>query len=63
MYPRRVVCLTEDTTETLCLLGEGDRVVGVSGYPVRPREMRRTTEYEAGRLHCPRYLTARDCRN
>jgi iron complex transport system substrate-binding protein len=36
MYPRRIVCLTEETTETLYLLGEGDRVVGVSGYTVRP---------------------------
>jgi iron complex transport system substrate-binding protein len=35
-YPARIVCLTEETTETLYLLGEGDRVVGVSGYTVRP---------------------------
>lgn len=40
MYPRRIVCLTEETTETLYLLGEGDRVVGVSGYTVRPPEAR-----------------------
>jgi iron complex transport system substrate-binding protein len=40
-YPRRIVCLTEETTETLYLLGEGDRVVGVSGYTVRPPEARR----------------------
>ena len=39
-YPSRIVCLTEETTETLYLLGEGDRVVGVSGYTVRPREAR-----------------------
>jgi iron complex transport system substrate-binding protein len=39
-YPRRLVCLTEETTETLYLLGEGDRVVGVSGYTVRPPEAR-----------------------
>jgi iron complex transport system substrate-binding protein len=39
-YPRRIVCLTEETTETLYLLGEGDRVVGVSGYTVRPPEAR-----------------------
>ena len=38
--PHRVVCLTEETTETLYLLGEGDRVVGVSGYTVRPPEAR-----------------------
>jgi len=40
-YPQRIVCLTEETTETLYLLGEGDRVVGVSGYTVRPPEARR----------------------
>ena len=40
-FPHRIVCLTEETTETLYLLGEGDRVVGVSGYTVRPPEARR----------------------
>jgi iron complex transport system substrate-binding protein len=39
-YPQRIVCLTEETTETLYMLGEGDRVVGVSGYTVRPPEAR-----------------------
>ena len=39
-YPERIVCLTEETTETLYLLREGDRVVGVSGYTVRPPEAR-----------------------
>ena len=39
-YPSRIVCLTEETTETLYLLGEGDRVVGVSAYTVRPPEAR-----------------------
>ena len=39
-YPQRIVCLTEETTETLYLLGEGHRVVGVSGYTVRPPEAR-----------------------
>jgi iron complex transport system substrate-binding protein len=39
-YPQRIVCLTEEPTETLYLLGEGDRVVGVSGYTVRPPEAR-----------------------
>lgn len=39
-YPSRIVCLTEETTETLYLLGEGDRVAGVSGYTVRPPEAR-----------------------
>jgi iron complex transport system substrate-binding protein len=40
MYPERIICLTEETTETLYLLGEGDRVVGISGYTVRPPEAR-----------------------
>jgi iron complex transport system substrate-binding protein len=39
-YPERIVCLTEETTETLYLLGAGDRIVGVSGYTVRPPEAR-----------------------
>lgn len=39
-YPERIVCLTEETTETLYLLGEGHRVVGISGYTVRPPEAR-----------------------
>jgi iron complex transport system substrate-binding protein len=39
-YPQRIVCLTEETTETLYLLGQGHRVVGVSGYTVRPPEAR-----------------------
>jgi iron complex transport system substrate-binding protein len=39
-YPSRIVCLTEETTETLYMLGEGERVVGVSAYTVRPPEAR-----------------------
>lgn len=39
-YPERIVCLTEETTETLYLLGEGHRVVGISGYTLRPAEAR-----------------------
>ena len=39
-YPSRIVCLTEETTETLYLLGEGHRVVGISGYTLRPPEAR-----------------------
>jgi iron complex transport system substrate-binding protein len=46
-YPSRIVCLTEETTETLYLLGEGDRVVGVSGYTVRPPEARRKPRVSA----------------
>jgi iron complex transport system substrate-binding protein len=39
-FPRRIVCLTDETTETLYLLGEQDRIVGVSGYSTRPPEVR-----------------------
>src|ERR1700744_2785113 len=39
--PRRIVCLTEETVETLYLLGEQDRIVGVSGFAVRPPQVRR----------------------
>ena len=39
--PRRIVCLTEETVETLYLLGEEARIVGVSGYAVRPPRVRR----------------------
>jgi iron complex transport system substrate-binding protein len=38
---RRLVCLTEETVETLYLLGEQHRIVGVSGYAVRPPQVRR----------------------
>jgi iron complex transport system substrate-binding protein len=46
-YPQRIVCLTEETTETLYLLGQGDRVVGVSGYTVRPVEARQKPKISA----------------
>lgn len=39
--PERIVCLTEETVETLYLLGAEDRIVGVSGYAVRPPRVRR----------------------
>jgi len=39
--PERIVCLTEETTETLYLLGEQDRIAGISGYTVRPPEARK----------------------
>jgi iron complex transport system substrate-binding protein len=38
--PSRIVCLTEETTEWLYLLGEEQRIVGISGYTVRPRRAR-----------------------
>ena len=40
-YPRRIVCLTEETTETLYLLGEDERIVGISGFTVRPPRARK----------------------
>ena len=46
-YPSRIVCLTEETTETLYLLGQGDRIVGVSGYTVRPPEAREKPKISA----------------
>src|SRR5690242_21345378 len=39
--PERIVCLTEETVETLYLLGEERRIVGISGYTVRPPQARR----------------------
>jgi iron complex transport system substrate-binding protein len=38
--PQRIVCLTEETTEWLYLLGEEARIVGISGYTVRPKRAR-----------------------
>jgi len=38
--PERIVCLTEETVETLYLLGQEDRIVGVTGYAVRPKRVR-----------------------
>ena len=46
-YPQRIVCLTEETTETLYLLGQGHRVAGVSGYTVRPPEARQKPKVSA----------------
>src|SRR5256714_14113022 len=46
-FPTRIVCLTEETTETLYLLGQGDRIVGVSGYTVRPPEAREKPKISA----------------
>jgi iron complex transport system substrate-binding protein len=46
-FPSRIVCLTEETTETLYLLGQGDRIVGVSGYTVRPPEARQKPKISA----------------
>jgi iron complex transport system substrate-binding protein len=46
-YPQRVVCLTAETVEICYALGAGDRVVGVSGYAVRPPEARRKPKVSA----------------
>ena len=40
LFPQRIVCLTEETTEWLYMLGEESRIVGISGYTVRPRRAR-----------------------
>lgn len=40
LYPQRIVCLTEETTEWLYLLGEEARIAGISGYTVRPPRAR-----------------------
>jgi iron complex transport system substrate-binding protein len=52
--PRRIVCLTEETTETLYLLGEEHRIVGISGFTVRPprarKEKPRVSAYTSARI-------------
>jgi iron complex transport system substrate-binding protein len=40
-YPHRIVCLTEEPTEVLYALGEQERIVGISGFTVRPAQARR----------------------
>ena len=40
-FPQRIVCLTEEPTETLYLLGEQDRIIGISGFTVRPVQARK----------------------
>lgn len=47
MGPKRIVCLTEETTETLYLLGEQDRIAGVSGYTCRPAIARQKPKVSA----------------
>jgi len=46
-FPQRIVCLTEETTEVLYLLGEESRIVGVSGFTARPPEARRKPKVSA----------------
>src|SRR5260370_24250531 len=45
--PQRIICLTEETTETLYLLGEDERIVGISGYTCRPKEARQNPKVSA----------------
>jgi len=40
-FPKRIICLTEEPVETLYLLGEQERIVGVSGFAVRPPQVRK----------------------
>jgi iron complex transport system substrate-binding protein len=52
--PRRIVCLTEETTEVLYLLGEEERIVGVSGFTCRPKEARqkpRVSAFTSAKIH------------
>lgn len=58
--PRRIVCLTEETTETLYLLGEGDRVVGVSAYTERPVEAKEKPAISAFVTACHDKIVALD---
>jgi iron complex transport system substrate-binding protein len=59
-YPARIVCLSAETTETLYLLGEQHRIVGISGFTARPREARREKpripSTGTARLECIRAL-------
>lgn len=60
MPPQRIVCLTAETTEIAFAVGAGDRVVGVSGYAVRPPEARRKPKVAAFQTaHVPRILALR----
>src|SRR5690349_4011305 len=45
--PQRIVCLTEETTEILYLLGEDERIVGISGFTCRPKEARQKPKVSA----------------
>lgn len=47
VWPRRIICLTAETTEIIFALGAGDRIVGISGYTTRPPEARRKEKVAA----------------
>ena len=40
-YPERIICLTEETTELLYLLGQEHRIIGISGFTKRPKRARK----------------------
>lgn len=54
-FPQRIICLTEESTETLYLLGEQDRIVGISGFTVRPPQARKekpkVSAFTSAKLH------------
>src|SRR5262245_11801853 len=54
-FPDRIVCLTEETTETLYLLGEDWRIVGISGFTVRPararKEKPKVSAFTSAKIH------------
>ncbi len=54
-FPHRIVCLTEESTETLYLLGEQGRIVGISGFTVRPprarKEKPKVSAFTSAKLH------------
>ena len=54
-FPKRIICMTDETTETLYLLGEQDRIVGISGFTVRPPRARKENP-RSRRSHRPRSI-------
>lgn len=47
LWPRRIACITAETTEIVFALGAGDRIAGVSGYTIRPEEARKKPKVAA----------------
>lgn len=47
VWPRRIACITAETTEIVFALGAGDRIIGVSGYTIRPEEARKKPKVAA----------------
>ena len=61
-YPRRIVCLTEEPTEVLYALGLEERIVGISGFTVRPARARREKPAWSRRSSTPRSIVFFDLR-